>query len=118
MGCSLACGRLLGLTREQLHHALAIAIIPNLSTFQCRGGAELSMWKGCAAPNAARQGLFAAQLAGAGMTGPTDPIDGIYGLCTQTVGKPYEVLPFKLGPGCAITITNIKRFPVRDTCQL
>ncbi len=118
MGCSLACGRLLGLTTEQMHHALALAVVPNLATFQSRSGAELSMWKACAAPNGARQAVFAAQLAGAGMSGPSDPIDGTFGLWAQTVGKPYEVRPFKLEPGCAITITMIKRYPVRDTLQL
>jgi len=118
MGCSLACGRLLKLTNEQMHHALALAVVPNLATFQSRSGAELSMWKACAAPNGARQAVFAAQLAGAGMTGPSDPIDGKFGLWAQTVGKPYEVRPFALGPGCAITITMLKRYPVRETLQL
>ena len=62
MACALACGRLLGLTRQEMHEALALAIIPNLSTYQSRAG-ELSMWKGCAAANGARQGVFAALLA-------------------------------------------------------
>ena len=42
--------------------ALALAITPNLALGQTRLG-ELSMWKGCAAANAARNGLFAAMLA-------------------------------------------------------
>ena len=38
------------------------------------------MWKGCAGGNAARNGVFAATLAAAGMTAPDHPIDGKHGL--------------------------------------
>lgn len=119
MACALACGRLLGLSRKEMHEALALAIIPNLSTYQSRAG-ELSMWKGCAAANGARQGVFAAQLAAAGMTGPSEPFDGVFGLWKQTMGKPYEIKPFARGREgvYAVTQSNIKKYPVRDSCQL
>jgi 2-methylcitrate dehydratase len=120
MACALACGRLLGLDREQLQHALSLAIIPNLSTYQTRAG-ELSMWKGCAAGNGARQGVFAAMLAAEGMTGPYEAFDGVFGLWKQTLGKPYEVKPFATpgnGLTFGITQTNMKKYPVRDSCQL
>ena len=118
MACALACGRLLGLDREALRHALALAVIPNLCTYQTRAG-ELSMWKGCAAANGARQGVFAAYLAAEGMTGPYEAFDGVFGLWNQTMGKPFEVRPFALaGDVFAVTRTNIKKFPVRDSCQL
>ena len=118
MACALACGRLLGLDREALRHALALAVIPNLCTYQTRAG-ELSMWKGCAAANGARQGVFAAYLAAEGMTGPYEAFDGVFGLWNQTLGKPFEVKPFaRAGDTFAVTQTNIKKFPVRDSCQL
>lgn len=120
MACALAAGRLLGLEREQLHHALSLAIIPNLSTYQSRAG-ELSMWKGCAAANGARQGVFAAMLAGEGMAGPSEPFDGAFGLWKQTMGKPYEIKPFATpanGFTFGIAQTNLKKHPVRDSCQL
>ena len=119
MACALACGRLLGLSRKQMHEALALAIIPNLSTYQSRAG-ELSMWKGCAAANGARQGVFAAQLAAAGMTGPAEPFDGVFGLWKQTMGKAYEIKPFARGKDgvYAVAQSNIKKYPVRDSCQL
>ena len=41
-------------------------------SYQTRQG-ELSVWKGCAGANAARNGLFAALLAQAGVTGPSPP---------------------------------------------
>src|SRR2546425_2364579 len=119
MACALACGRLLGLTRAQMHEALALAIIPNLSTYQTRA-AELSMWKGCAGANGARQGVFAALLAAEGMTGPAEPFDGLFGLWKQTMDRPYEVKPFAAGKDGAYAIaqSNIKKYPVRDSCQL
>ncbi len=120
MACALAAGRLLGLDREQLHNALSLAIIPNLSTYQSRAG-ELSMWKGCAGANGARQGVFAAMLAGEGMAGPSEPFDGVFGLWKQTMGKPYEIKPFATsvnGLTFGITQTNLKKHPVRDSCQL
>ena len=119
MACALACGRLLGLTRAQMHEALALAIIPNLSTYQSRAG-ELSMWKGCAAANGARQGVFAALLAAEGMTGPSEPFDGVFGLWKQTMGKAYEIKPFARGKDAvyAVAQSNIKKYPVRDSCQL
>ena len=119
MACALACGRLLGLGREALRHALAIAAIANLCTYQTRAG-ELSMWKGCAAANGARQGVFAAQLAREGLTGPYEAFDGVFGLWKQTVGKPYDLKPLAAAgeEGFAIAQSNIKMYPARDSCQL
>ena len=118
MACALACGRLLGLDENELSQALALAIIPNLCTYQTRAG-ELSMWKGCAAANGARQGVFAARLASLGMTGPYEPFDGVFGLWNQTLRQPYDI-PRLAGRGdtFGITQTNIKKYPVRDSCQL
>lgn len=118
MACALACGRLMGLDAAQMRDALALAIIPNLSTYQTRAG-ELSMWKGSAAANGARQGVFAARLAAEGMTGPYEAFDGIFGLWNQTVEKPKEFPTLVSGAGTyAIQQSNIKMFPVRDSCQL
>ena len=118
MACALACGRLLALDEEALRHALALAVIPNPCTYQTRAG-ELSMWKGCAAANGARQGVFAAALAAEGMTGPDEAFDGVFGLWNQTLGRPYEIKPFaRAGEVFAVTQSNIKMFPVRDSCQL
>ena len=72
---ALAAGKLMGLERDKLMHSIALAIIPNLSTYQTRAG-ELSMWKGCAGPNGARNGVFAARLAREGMSGPSNALKG------------------------------------------
>jgi len=120
LATALACGRLLGLDRDAMRDALALAIVPNLATYQTRAG-ELSMWKGCAGPNGARNGVFAALLAAEGMTGPYAAFEGIFGIWNQTLGgTAYPVnLPGADHTGSwGIQQTNIKTHPVRDSCQL
>ncbi|MGQ0664524.1 MAG: MmgE/PrpD family protein [Pseudomonadota bacterium] len=119
MACALAAGRVMGLDEERMGHALSLAVIPHLPTYQTRAG-ELSMWKGCAGPNGARHGVFAATLAKEGMTGPTNAFEGVFGIWKQTLGQPAEfALPEPgSGPTLGIVQTNIKKYPVRDSCQL
>jgi len=115
---SLSCGRLLGLTEQQLSEALAISAISNICTYQSRAG-ELSMWKGCAAANGARKGVFAAMLAREGLTGPASPFDGEYGLWPQTMGGPQKIKGLaRRGQKFGIGQSNIKRFPVKDSLQV
>ena len=119
MACTLACGRLLGLEPALLAEAVALASVPFLCTYQTRAG-ELSMWKGCAGPNGARNGIFAATLAAEGLTGPYHPFEGVFGIWNQTTGQPFEVNLPPPGPmsSCGLMQTNIKTYPVRDSCQL
>ena len=92
IACALGVGKLLGLELGSLKEAIALAVVPNLCTYQTRSG-ELSMWKGSAAANGARQGVFAALLAAEGMTGPSEPFDGTFGVWKQTVGAACELKP-------------------------
>ena len=120
IGTALAAGRLMGLDREALCHAVSLAVIPNLCTYQTRAG-ELSMWKGCAGPNGARNGIFAARLAREGMTGPYLAFDGVFGVWNQTLGG--ERFHVSLPDGSVdwswgLEQTNIKTHAVRDSCQL
>ena len=119
MACALACGRLLGISRDQMAQAIALSLIANLCTYQTRAG-ELSMWKGCAGPNGARNGIFAARLAAEGMTGPNHPFEGIFGVWNQALDKPYNIdLPVAgAATSYGLNQTNIKTYPVRDSCQL
>lgn len=117
---ALAAGRLMGLDREQMHHAISLAVIPNLCTYQTRAG-ELSMWKGCAGPNGARNGIFAARLAREGMTGPYRAFDGIFGVWNQALdGQSYDVALPDGSPDWTwgLEQTNVKTHAVRDSCQL
>jgi len=109
VGCALGAGKILGLSRRGMGNALSLAIVPNMALEQTRHG-ELAMWKGCAAADAARNGVFAAQLAGAGMTGPEQAIEGKFGLW-RAFGK-FEWQPFGgRGAPFRVTQTYIKAFP-------
>ncbi len=79
IGTAVGAAKLLGLDQHQLAQAVSLAITPNVALHATRRG-SLSMWKGCAAGNAARNGVFAALLAAEGMTGPENAIDGPDGL--------------------------------------
>jgi 2-methylcitrate dehydratase len=109
-------GVLLGLSAAQMAEAIAIAVTANVATRQTRAG-ELAMWKGCATAVAAKAGLFAAQLAKAGMTGPTAAFEGRHGLWEQVTG-PFEL--GALGGGgrpFAIERTNCKFFAAEYHAQ-
>ncbi len=79
VGSAVGAAKVLGLDRDRIAQAVALGVTPNLALHATRRG-ELSMWKGAAAGNAARNGVFAALLAAAGMTGPEKPIDGSDGV--------------------------------------
>ena len=103
-------GRAMGLSKEQLANALALAVVPNGPMFQTRVG-RLSMWKGCAAANAARNGVFAALMARRGLTGPAEAFEGSCGF-----NKLYGVtvkLPTFGGGAVPFTIehSRFKAFP-------
>jgi len=118
IGVAVACGRLLKLNREQMEHAISLAIIPNFCSYQTRIG-QISMWKGCAGANGGRQGVFAAVLASKGMTGPSDPINGKFGFWALTVGRPYDIEPFATsGDDFAIALSAMKKHPVRTFGQI
>jgi 2-methylcitrate dehydratase len=98
-----------GLSREQTRHALSLAVTANLSLQATRLG-ELSMWKGCAAGNACRNGVFAAELAAAGLTGPPAPFTGRGGLF-QVSGTEPDMRWLGTSDAPAITGCHVKRFP-------
>ncbi|WP_306567697.1 MmgE/PrpD family protein [Aquabacterium sp.] len=79
VGTAAGVANLLCLNLGQTAQALSLALTPNLHLYNVRCGA-LSDWKGCAGPNAARNGVFAALLAQADVTGPTAPVEGKGGL--------------------------------------
>ena len=109
VGGALAGAKLLGLDARRTGEAIALAVTPNVALEQTRLG-ELSHWKGCAAANAARNGVFAALLAAEGMTGPDQAITGKAGL-QHAVGA-FEWAPFggRGGP-FRICETHLKYFP-------
>ncbi|MGB7949564.1 MAG: MmgE/PrpD family protein, partial [Candidatus Binatia bacterium] len=75
VGAACGAGMILGLDRKAMGNAISIAITTGLPLGATRVG-ELSMWKGCATAASVRTGVFAAELAAEGMTGPGAPFEG------------------------------------------
>lgn len=82
---ALAAGKLMNLPFRQLTEAVNIALAGHLSINQTRVQA-LSNWKGMADGNAARNAVFAAQLAAAGVTGPAPIFEGKAGFFKHVSG--------------------------------
>ena len=111
IGAACAAGKALGLDQEQLGHAISLALVPHLPLGVTRTG-ELSMWKGCAGASAAKAGVFAAQLAAEGITGPAEPFEGRRGLWAQAVGRSVEIDGLARGSqSSAICETTFKSYP-------
>ncbi|HLJ95658.1 MAG TPA: MmgE/PrpD family protein [Gemmataceae bacterium] len=91
ISAALAACKVLRLDAARSKQAVGLAGVCNVALRQTRAG-ELSMWKGCAFANAARNGVFAALLAAEGMTGPAPIFEGELGIMKLLTG------PFELGP--------------------
>src|SRR5256884_687556 len=107
---AIAACKLLRLDAGKTTHAIGMAGVANTALRQTRTG-ELSMWKGCAFANAARNGVFAALLAAEGMTGPAPIFEGKVGIMKLLTG-PFELPPLAgEGQPFMITQTYIKFWP-------
>lgn len=82
LSSALASARLYDLSEGQMEHALGLAGVCNIATRQTRTG-QIADWKACAFSNAARNGVFAADLARRGLTGPHEIFEGPKGLMKQ-----------------------------------
>ena len=105
--------KVMGLDAEATRHAINLATVANNALRQTRAG-EISMWKGCAAANAARNGLFAALLAKHGMTGPSPIFEGEMGFFRLVSGEEFSipVMAGERGAGFKLLETSIKYWPV------
>ena len=117
LGVAAGAGQLLGLSMAQMANAIVLASAPNVPTRQTRSGA-LTMWKGCAAPAAARSAIFAAELAKEGMSGPSAAFEGRHGVWDQVTG-PFELGKFGgKGTPFAVERSGIKFFPTEYHSQV
>jgi 2-methylcitrate dehydratase len=107
-------GRLMGLTPEQMVHAIGITVGGNTSIVQGRTG-TLSNWKDFACADAGRKAIFSAQLAQAGMTGPNQIFEGPFGFFNVISHKAFA-LP-NLGEPFGITRVSTKRFSLGQYAQ-
>jgi len=116
LSTALLSGKLWGLFEDQLEHALGLAGVCNITTRQTRTG-QISDWKACAFANAARNGVFAADLARRGLTGPNEIFEGPKGLMHQLgIGGAAEVVLGKDGD-FMIDKTYIKFWPAEYHSQ-
>jgi 2-methylcitrate dehydratase len=116
--CVAAC-KLLNLNERQTTHAIGISGVCNGALRQTRAG-EMSMWKGCAFANAARNGVFAALLAAEGMTGPAPIFEGELGFMKLLTRTNFEVAKMGGESGSTdfmLTRTYIKFWPVEYHAQ-
>jgi 2-methylcitrate dehydratase len=117
LSSAVAACKLLKLDAVKTTHAIGLAGVCNTALRQTRSG-ELSMWKGCAFANAARNGVFAALLAAEGMTGPAPIFEGDVGIMKLLTG-PFELAPTGGGDGRSfmITETYVKFWPAEYHSQ-
>lgn len=115
-----AAAKLNKLDADRITHAIGIAGVCNTALRQTRSG-ELSMWKGCAFANAARNGVFAATLAADGLTGPAPIFEGDLGFFNLVSRTAFTPAPFGAEPGNAdgfmIDKTYIKFWPAEYHSQ-
>src|SRR6266852_6038341 len=111
IGAACGAGKILGLDQAAIGNAISIAITSGVPLGVTRIG-ELSMWKGCATAAAIRTGVFAAELAAEGMTGPGHAFEGRDGLW-QHLGIDAPKWPRFGGDGepFRITRTSFKAYP-------
>jgi 2-methylcitrate dehydratase len=106
LSTALMASKLYGLNLDQTVHALGLAGVCNFATRQTRTG-QISDWKACAFSNAARNGIFAANLARLGMTGPHEIFEGPKGLFMVT--GPFD-LRWSTGPEDWMILRSYMKF--------
>src|ERR1700730_18465804 len=89
MGAVVGAGKLVGLTPEEMVHAIGITVGGNTATRQGRAD-TLSNWKAYAAADACRKAIFSLQLAQNGMTGPSAVFEGRYGFFKVMSRQPVQ----------------------------
>jgi len=118
VSAALGSAKLMGLPPRRMTEAVNIALNAHIAMRQVRAG-ELSMWKGSSFSNAARNAVFAAELAGEGMTGPSPIFEGEMGFFRQVSGA-FQLDPRSFGGergDFKIKETYIKYFPAEYHSQ-
>jgi 2-methylcitrate dehydratase len=117
---AVAACKLLKLDAVKTTHAIGLAGVANTALRQTRSG-ELSMWKGAAFANAARNGVFAALLAAEGYTGPAPIFEGDLGFMKLVSRTSFTVAPMGAErggpPDFMMTKTYIKFWPAEYHSQ-
>ncbi|MFP4632583.1 MAG: MmgE/PrpD family protein [Halobacteriales archaeon] len=118
VSATLAVGKLMGLTEDELVHAQNLAVNPHAAMRQARAG-ELSEWKGFAFANVDRNAVVACELAAEGLHGPSPIFEGEFGFYNQLTGEfTLDVDGFGGRDGdWKINETYVKYYPVEYHAQ-
>jgi 2-methylcitrate dehydratase len=107
----LVAGKILGLNREQMVHAMGISASHNYTTGVVTAG-NLTMMKNTVDPMSTQAGVLAALLAQKGYEGPAHVIDGKEGLLDTFGGRfDLNILTDGLGDSFRISRCSMKAFP-------
>ncbi|MDO8523230.1 MAG: MmgE/PrpD family protein [bacterium] len=116
LSSAIACGKILGLSKEEMIHAASRSLV-RVPLRQGRAGSKLSHEKALYAAEASRIGISAAIMAQNGTTGSSEIIEGEFGVLKQIVGE-LDLSAFNnLGKNFKILKTHIKPYPVEYHAQ-
>jgi len=106
-----AAGRMLGLSAEQIQHAIGISASRHCTTGSVTAG-KLTMMKNTVDPMATQSGVLAALLAEKGYTGPEHVLDGKEGFSHVLKSQwKWEIMTEGLGRDWRILQCGMKFFP-------
>jgi 2-methylcitrate dehydratase len=109
--------RLHGLDAAGIGNAVGIAAACGPALSVRVTGSRASMWKAGSGPQSCKTGVFAAQLAAFGMTGPDAPFEGRNGVF-ERVCDPFEIAPLlDLNLGTCVEQSVLKLFPTEIHAQ-
>ena len=127
LGATCAIAKLLDLNADQTREALAMTVVPHMSTDEIESGdlnkrGDLTMWKRFNGSDAVRNSLQACLLASVDVEGAVRPFVGKFGFIKKLANKedPIPVLRARLDPSLPlsrITETFMKRWPVGSVAQ-
>src|SRR5580704_5971573 len=128
IGATSAIARVLELSAEQTHEALAMTVISHFASDEIESGelnarGDLTMWKRFNGADAVRNSLQACLLASVGVEGAVRPFTGKFGFLNKLANDPDQaivVLRAKLDPVkplSRICETYFKRWPVGSLAQ-
>ncbi len=110
ISAATAAGATAGLDREALRNAIGIAGTAHNALRVTRTGG-INEWKGIASANAARNAVYAVELANHGMEGPVNLFEGQKGW-KQIIAGDFEV---DLDPGCSRVFDTMTKRYVAET---
>ncbi|MGW3606503.1 MmgE/PrpD family protein [Micromonospora sp. NPDC005161] len=109
-------GNMLRMDEMQIVHAVSLAAVSCVPLRATRAG-SLSLWKGAATAEAAREATYLTQLARLGMTGPTASFEGRHGHWELITG-PFELRPFPPTGEYLLEFVRLKYWPLEYNIQI